>query len=369
MENKMKNAAKLMALALALAIGAQLTACADNADTNAVDHAYSKGLDENGFFEGVKASEIVTLPEYKGIDVDEGISVASEEEVNAQIEEVLSPYNSYEQITDRPAADGDTLNIDFVGYIDGEQFDGGNSGGLGTEVTIGVTEYIDGFIDGLVGQMPGEEFDINITFPDDMANEELKGKEAVFKTTINYIRGEFIKAELTDEIAMEQGFNTAEELIADIEDWIVSSDRFYLFSDLLAGATCESIPDSVIEYFKNFDIAQYDYYAQMYGMTTEEFIISNLGYESLDAYVASQTEIYTQNATLYLAAQAIAELENITVTPEMIEEAGYSEYISEYGEPYIKQFMLFQEIIPQFIVDNGNPVDMSEETAETTVEA
>ena len=364
MENKMKSIAKISALGLALILGAQLAACGSNSSNTAPTYNYSEGLDENGFFEGIKASDIVTLPEYKGIDVDKELPVASEDEIKEQIDGVLSNYAYYEQVTDRAIADGDTVNIDYVGYIDGVQFDGGNTGGLGTDVTIGVTNYIEGFLDQLIGHKAGDSFDINVTFPENYGKEELNGKAAVFKTTVNYIQGEYIVPELTDEIAMEYGFDTADALKADIEDWIVSSSMFYFFTDLLDGAVCEEVPQSVIDYIRDYTISQYEYEASTYGMTTEDYIVAVTGLESLEAFDEASAEDYKANAIRYLAAQAIAELEGITVTDEDIKDAGYEEYVSEYGKPYIKQFMLFQEILPRFVVDNGNLVEMPEEIAE-----
>ena len=112
---------------------------------------------------------------------------------------------------------------------------------------------------------------------------------------------------------------------------------------------------------KNDDLEQYEYDASLYGMTLEDYMNTNLGYESVDAYVASRMESYRKNAVLYLAAQAIAEKENLTVTAE--DMVGYSDYVEEYGEPYIKQFILFQEIIPTFIAENGNPNPALDEAA------
>ncbi len=358
----MKIISKLMALTLALALGAQLTACVNSKDNTAPTYNYSEGLDENGFFEGVKASELVTLPEYKGVDIDKEIPVASDAEIQEQIDGVLANYSYYEQILDREIVDGDTVNIDYVGYIGDVQFNGGNTGGIGTSVTIGTSNYVEGFLEQLIGHKAGDEFDITVTFPEDYGREELNGKGAVFKTKVNYIQGEYIVPELTDEIAVENGFDTADELVADIEDWIVSSAKFYFFTDLLAGAECEEVPENVIDYIKAYDLSQYEYYASMSGMTVEQYLVNYMGYESLNAYVTANAENYRGDAVLYLAAQAIAELEGITVTDKQIEDAGYSEYVSEYGKPYIKQFMLFQEILPQFVIDNGNLVEMPQNT-------
>ncbi len=344
----MKTSSKLTALAMAALMAASLAACGTN--------SYSKGLDKNGFFEGIKASDIVTLPEYKGIEIDSGIPVATDAEIDEQISSLVSSYSYYEEITDRAAVDGDTLNIDYVGSIDGVQFDGGNTGGIGTEVTIGVTNYIDGFLDQLIGHKPGDTFDIVVTFPEDYGKEELNGKEAVFETTINYIRGDYIEAELTDEIAADYGFDSVDALVAYVEDWIVSTDKLSFFTDLLAEATCAEVPESVVDYLINYEMTAIESQASAYGYTLDQFFSMN-GYESKEAYIEENREAYVADATLYLAAQAIAELEGITVTDEDIDAAGYTEYIEQYGKPYIKQVILSQKILPQFVIDNGTLVD------------
>ena len=91
----------------------------------------------------------------------------------------------------------------------------------------------------------------------------------------------------------------------------------------------------------------------MYGMTVEQFLMMQ-GYESQQAYIDGNMEVYTENATIYLAAQAIAELEGLTVTDEQIKESDYADAVKDYGEPYIRQYLLFQVILPDFIIDNGN---------------
>ncbi|HJB89690.1 MAG TPA: FKBP-type peptidyl-prolyl cis-trans isomerase [Candidatus Blautia excrementigallinarum] len=83
--------------------------------------------------------------------------------------------------------DGDTVNIDYVGTVDGTEFDGGSTGGMGTDLTIGSGLYIDDFEDQLVGSHPGDEVEVTVTFPEDYGKEDLNGKEAVFDVTVNGI--------------------------------------------------------------------------------------------------------------------------------------------------------------------------------------
>ncbi len=369
---------KLIALLLAAAtVGVSFAACGLNGgdgedtkepdvtlagDGEASDITYSKGLDENGFIIGIKASDYVTLPEYKGLDIDKSLIEASEDDIQKEIDAILEKHETYVEITDENVAikDGDTVNIDYVGYIDEVQFDGGNTGKLGTDVTIGVTKYIDDFIEQLIGHHPGEEFDIFVTFPEDYGKEELNGKEARFAITINHIHGDVIKAELNDEIAKGYGFNSVDELKEDIREFLVGNARFYFFLEVIAQAECSEIPASVIEYIKNLDYLNTEYYASMYGYTVEEYLLTMNGYETMNEYYAEMAESYAEDAKIYLAAQAIAEAEGIIVTSEEVVNEGYAEYLETYGEPYMKQFILFQHRIPSFIAENGNVVEDTE---------
>jgi trigger factor len=345
----MKTATRIIALGAAALITLGLASCGKKDE----GFDYSAGLDKNGFFEGVKASDIITLPEYKGIDVDKAVTVAAEADVKAQIDGVLASYAEYEKVTDRAVKDGDTVNIDYVGSVGGVEFDGGSTGGAGTDATIGVTQYIDDFLEQLIGHKPGETFNVEVTFPEDYGQDHLNGKDAVFVTTINYIQGDMIEIELTDAIAADYGFATADEMVKDIEEWLIASQKFNLLTEILSEATCSAVPQSVMDYVINYDLEQYNYYASMYGMTVDQFLALQ-GFESKQAYIDQNMEVYTENATLYLAAQAIAELEGLTVTDEQIKASEYAEVVGDYGEPYIRQYLLFQEILPEFIVENGN---------------
>ncbi len=319
---------------------------------------YSKGLDANGFLKGIKATDYVSLPPYKGIDIDKSLVEVDEADVQAEIDQILARYETYVEITDADATikDGDTVNIDYVGYVDEVQFDGGNTGKLGTDVTIGVTKYIDDFLEQLIGHHPGESFDIYVTFPEDYGNEELNGKDARFAITINHIHGDIIEAELSDEIARDYGFNSVDELIEDIREFLLGNERFYFYLEVIEGAECSEVPQAVIDYIKNIDMLSIEETAMSYGYTAEDYILLMGGYETIEDYYAEVQEQYEEEAKNYLAAQAIAEIEGIIVTSEEVAE-DYSAYIETYGEPYLKQFILFQHRIPAFIAENGNVVE------------
>lgn len=355
---------RIIALIIAGASLASLTACGiltKTVDPSSINYYnedgtfnYSAGLDENGFFIGVKASEVVNLPDYKGIEVEKSQVEATDEEVQEQVDGVLQYYTTYEQITDGVIADGDTVNIDYVGSIDGVEFDGGSTGGMGTDVIIGVTQYIDDFLEQLIGHKPGENFDIEVTFPEDYGNEELNGKDAIFNITVNYIQGEAIEPELTDEIAADYGFDSVESLLDDIRAWVEMNKSTTIFTEIAAEATCDEVPELVMNYFYELELDNVNYYASMYGVSVEEYCSTYMGVASFDEYFEQNREGFEENAVTYLVVQAIAELEGIKVTDEDIEEAGYADYIETYGAPYIKQYLLNSEIVPYLVIDNAN---------------
>lgn len=349
----MMKSKKAVALLLGVALLAVLlTSCANNSDPDKFD--YSAGLTDDGFFEDIRASDYVTLPNYKDASISPNVFIASEDALNEQLANILSNYASYNQITDKAVADGDTVNIDYVGKVGGVEFSGGNTNGAGTDVTIGVTQYIDDFLEQLIGHTPGETFDVEVTFPDPYQNNtDLSGKDAVFTVTINHIRGEAINVELTDEIAVEYGFDTKEALIADIEEWIIDQQRLQFFEELIAEAECSDIPAAVLNYVKDLDIAYFTDYAESNNMDLNTFMATYMGYESLDEYLDAQTDAYNEKVTRFLIVQAIAEAEGLSVTDDDISAEGYGDYKETHGTPYLKLLLLQNKVVPNYVADNA----------------
>ncbi|NLW16483.1 MAG: hypothetical protein GX033_02330 [Firmicutes bacterium] len=342
-----KNVALLLVVAL---LATTFTSCTNKRDV----FDYSAGLTDEGYFKNIKASDYVTLPDYRAASISPEVFIASEEALNEQLANILARYTTYEEITDRAVADGDTVNIDYVGKIDGVAFDGGSTNGQGTDVTIGVTQYIDDFLEQLIGHRPGETFDIEVTFPDPYTNNpDLSGKDAVFTVTINHIRGEAIEAELTDEIASEYGFDTKEELIADIEEWIINQQKLDFFEELIVDVECDEIPEAVLDYVKNLDIAYFTDFAKLNNMDVDTLLATYMGYDSLDAYIDAQADAYKDKATKYLIVQAIAETEGLSATDDDITAEGYTDYIETHGKPYLKLILLHSKIVPHFVADNA----------------
>ena len=308
------------------------------AETEAFD--YSKGYDENGFFEGVHALDYVKLLDYSAIELSDEI-IPSDEDVQAQIDQTLSNYTTINQITDadRLIEDGDTVNIDYVGSVDGVEFEGGSTDGKGATVTIGATTYIiDGFLEQLIGHASGENFDINVTFPDDYTqNEELSGKDAVFNITINYIE-ESVTPEFDDDFVAENfpDYESAEDYRQSVYDNLYKQNMYNeLFQYIIENSEVEEVPESVINTIYN---ERYQYYvslASANNVDMDTFLSAN----GLDE--DSFKEKCKDYASNYLILQAIMEDAGWKMDAESAKEAldftdeRYESVVSVYGEPYV----------------------------------
>ena len=186
---KLKNFHRLAALGLAVGMITALAACGNTAETAEstaetaesteaasseaadaatdetaadaeyaylADFSFSDAFDENGYLKGVTATDYVTLPDdYADITIDADLGQVSEEDIDNYItSNVLSKFSTTEQVTDRAAADGDTVNIDYVGRIDGVAFDGGDTKGNGADLTLGSGTYVDNFEEQIVATIP-----------------------------------------------------------------------------------------------------------------------------------------------------------------------------------------------------------------------
>lgn len=163
----------------------------------------------------------VTLGEYKGIEVEKKTAEVSDEDVNAEIDRVRESNSRMITVDDRATQDGDTVVIDFDGYVDGEQFEGGKAEDY--SLVLGSHSFIDNFEDQLVGKNIGDDVDVNVTFPEQYQAEELQGKPAVFKVKIKEIKVKELP-EADDEFAQDvSDFDTLAEYKEDLKKKLVES--------------------------------------------------------------------------------------------------------------------------------------------------
>lgn len=327
-----------------------LTGCNNSSDPGSF--SYSSSIDDNGYWKGITARDYVELFEYEPFAIPNDIHNVSEDSVQSKINSLLEEYATTENVTNRAVQDGDTVNIDYVGSVDGVAFEGGTTNGAGTEVIIGETNYIDDFIEQLIGHTPGETFDVNATFPEDYGQENLNGKDAVFVTTINHIvettYPELTDAFVSEHFSEEYGWTTVSEmkdsLTAELqEEAIKKYVQDYLYSEVAVS----SVPDSLLQYQEDAMLKYYWDYAQGYGVSLEEFLANQVGV-SLEELIENNAEKNAAFMKYILVIQAVAEDAGITATDEDVlnyykAEMGTEDYSTdeeELGMPYLKQIAL-----------------------------
>lgn len=322
------------------------------ADYNYENFTYSDGIDENGYWEGVTALDYVTLPnDYASVSVSRTDVEPSDQDVEDNISDLLYGYATINEITDRAAKAGDTVNIDYAGTVDGVAFTGGTYAGY--NLTLGSGNFIDDFEDQIVGHTPGETFDVNVTFPEgyndstDSAGNTvaLSGADAVFSVTLNYISEEIVP-ELTDdwvaENVSEENINTVDELREFYRNQIYTENlRTAVMDYLVDNSTFSAIPQKVMDYQVNQCLNYYYTMGSYYGYELDEFV-SVFGYESADDMLAEMEDDivkYSKEALLY---QAVSEAMGVTPTQEQIDTyAGYTTY---YGENYCRMVALMDAV-------------------------
>lgn len=362
---------KALCLVCVGALALSLAACGGKADSAASSTAssstlgsaadydyqnfnYSDGLDEKGYWEGIRALDYVTLPEdFASVAVKRSDVEPTSEEVEKQINDLLSRYSSTNHVTDRTAADGDTVNINYTGSVDGVAFTGGSAEDY--DLTLGSNTFIDGFEEQIVGHKPGETFDVNVTFPDGYSDStdasgntvKLSGQKAVFTVTFNYI-SESVLPELTDawvasNFGSSNNLYTAEALRAYYQEQLYTSNlNTAVMDDLMANSTFKSIPQQVMDYQVNQCLNYYSTLAGYYGYDLDGLVQNLLGYESTDdmlAHLESSLENYSKEALLY---QAVAESLDITPTQEQLD--AYSDYKDTYGQNYCTMVALMDAV-------------------------
>ena len=396
---KLKNFRRVAALGMAVSMTAVLAACGNTADTASseaaestaetagaaeeasaetadaeyaylADFSFSDAFDENGYLKGVTATDYVTLPDdYADITISADLGQVSDDDINDYIDSnVLSNFATTNEVKDRAAADGDTVNIDYVGRIDGVAFDGGDTKGSGADLTLGSGTYIDNFEDQIVGHTPGETFDVTVTFPEDYGNEDLNGKEAVFETTLNYIK-ESVTPELTDDWVKENlgesmSLNSVDELKAFVKSTMLydnqASDVYTALHDKASYA--DELPQTALDYYR--DVLLYRIYtnAQKYGTDMNTLLSSGMmgsSYDSVDAYLADANDSIKYITQQALLMQAVAEktgfkCDTATMNADFGRYYGTtdpSQYVSAYGENYIKMNVLQSDVM-QNLIDN-----------------
>ena len=313
------------------------------ADYDYQNFTYSDGLDENGYWTGVKALDVVTLPEdYAAIPLKKADIEPTEDEVQSQIDSLLDQHATTAEVTGRAAANGDTVTIDYSGTVDGVAFTGGTYSGY--SLKLGSGTFIDGFEDQIVGHNVGDTFDVKVTFPEgysDSTDAEgntlvLSGKEAVFSVTLNGISEE-VQPELTDAwvdetLGTSNDLHSVEALRAFYQQQLYQANLQTAVMDyLLQNSTFGDIPKSVLDYQVTQCLNYYYTMGGYYGYELDAFV-QMMGYDNADAMLAALADSIESYAKEALVYQAVAEAMELAPTQEQID--AYSAYTDTYGANY-----------------------------------
>ena len=272
------------------------------------------------------------VKQYKGISAVKEEQTVTEEEIASELSRYQKNAGRVLDIDDRPAALDDEVTIDFDGYVDGKAFTGGK--GENQKLKLGSHTFIDTFEDQIVGHSIGDEFDVNVTFPEDYHETSLAGKPAVFKCKLNGIQLEELP-ELDDELAKDVSeFDTLDELKEDIKNTILKRKEERAnteFENKLMDKIVEDLDGDIhpalIEEAVDNELDQFAYSLQYQGIDMDTYFkYTGLNRDYLRQSVRPTAE---KKVKVNLALEAIARAENLEVTPEDIENE-YEKQAKQY---------------------------------------
>lgn len=292
-----------------------------------------------------EVEKYVTLGDYRNMEVTISKPVVDDTTVDNYITSRLTSYGGKEEfaIMDRAVENGDTVNINYVGKLDGVAFEGGTDDSEeGTNLGIGSNSFIEGFEEGLIGVKPGETVDLNLTFPEVYTNNpDMAGKETVFTVTVNGIAP--TAADLTDDLAaaLDEENPTAEAYKTAVKDMLTeeaeaefeaSYDTYVedaLIQKLVEECIYEEMPEELVTKYQTNFLNNMAQTASVYGMDLSTYISAayQMEYEEFEAITKTWAEASAKQA---LAFQAIANKENLNIDDARL-ETELTEYAQSYG--------------------------------------
>ena len=240
------------------------------------------------------------------------------------------------ETVDRAAKSGDIVNIDYVGKIDGKEFEGGSA--TNYDLQLGSKSFIDDFEDQLVGCKAGDKKDVSVTFPDDYNIADMQGKEAVFTVSVNSVKQE---KELNDKnVKADTDYDTVDELKSAVKEQLQAkldannTDVIdsAIENKLLETVTVKSIPDSLKDWYVSCNIVAYENAALQSNQDVDTFVTNQTKgmYTKLDDLKKSFEDNCEKNVKIELILQAIVEDNHITISSDEYKK-NVVDYISNYG--------------------------------------
>ena len=321
---------------------------------------------------GIDVEKCVTLGDYKGVTVEKTIQSVTDEDVQNEIDNALA---NYPVEVDQAAKEGDTVNIDYVGKIDGEEFDGGSD--QGADLKLGSGKFIDGFEDGLIGARKGETRTLNLTFPEDYT-QDLAGKAVEFTVTVNAVKEPL--SEPTDQWVADniEGYDNIADYKAGIrseqeesnEQTAENQVRYAAWTQVIDNCTINEYPETLVEVGKKLYEQQVETYAKYAGMELDAYIESS-GLTQ-EEYQSNMEEYGKNVAAQALVCQAICDTEGFAIgdddyqkaLQDMLTEYGCTEdeLIQTYGQDNVEQSIMLNRV-SNLILENANVTEVQADSS------
>ncbi len=332
-----------------------------SADKTVSDNNYSTGLTKEGKIKGAKLSTVKDIG-LDSLSFDYSEIEYTDEEVENTVNQHLDSLAEYSTDSSLTVKDGDSINLDYVGYVDDVAFEGGNTNGKGTTLVIGSGRLIDNFEEQLIGSHPGDSITVNVTFPEDYGKDELNGKPARFECVINSVR---VVPELTDDLVKEH-FPTYGSTVEEYKEFVrklgEDGNIQAKITKMIADNASAKAPGAYVKHLRQLlkytDEQSYAYINQLY---TNYY--GSPAYESFEKYTGKNEADYEKDLKDSAKRQAAIDMtyENyfvqhgLTITDEAYNLAvstnGGDAALSTYGEAFLRQSALKQVVIDH-LTDN-----------------
>lgn len=307
----------------------------------------------------------VEVKDYKGIEVEKVVNPVTDEDINKQLDALREKNVTVETVDDRAAENGDDVVIDFEGFKDDVAFEGGKAEDF--TLSLGSGQFIPGFEDQIVGHNAGEDFDINVTFPDEYQVKELAGAPAVFKIKLKSISKK-VMPELDDDMVKDSTeFDTVDEYKADVKKKLEEANEKHadseveakIFDKVIENMTAE-IPQVMFDNRVNEMISELEQRLAPQGISLDLYM--QYTGQTIDTVKKAYAEQAEKQVKLRLALEKIAKLENIEVTEDEL-KAEFDKLAEAYklDVDQIKQFMHDDDLKKDIAV--GKAVDLIEDAA------
>jgi trigger factor len=307
----------------------------------------------------------VEVNDYKGIEVEKVVNPVTDEDINKQLDALREKNVTVETVDDRAAENGDDVVIDFEGFKDDVAFEGGKAEDF--TLSLGSGQFIPGFEDQIVGHNAGEEFDINVTFPEEYQVKELAGAPAVFKIKLKSISKK-VMPELDDDMVKDSTeFDTVDEYKADVKKKLEEANEKHadseveakIFDKVIENMTAE-IPQVMFDNRVNEMISELEQRLAPQGISLDLYM--QYTGQTMDTVKKAYAEQAEKQVKLRLALEKIAKLENIEVTEDEL-KAEFDKLAEAYklDVDQIKQFIHDDDLKKDIAV--GKAVDLIKDAA------